>query len=211
MPFTGKSKLAAKLTAEAERVVFFDPCHDYGAYAKAKEITVSQLLDNPKLLQQPSFRYAVIPNDETIDEDLYATITLVRAAKNAVIVLDEVGDYRKSNEAILNKLARNGRHDGIVPVYVSQVAVDIPLSVRRLTTRVYSYWQAHKEDIEALAEYYGEDFANNVANAQNGELTVWILPTLQLKRPSKKQSESSTDIPNTLPQGSSSLPQSSEQ
>lgn len=187
LPFTGKSRLAAKLTEEADRVVYFDPMSDYSGYSNAKPVTVSELLENPSLLEEPRFRLAVIPNEDTLDDDLEDTIRLVRGAGNAILVFDEVGDYRQRNEVILNKIARNGRHDGIVPIYVSQVAIDIPLTVRRLATRVYSYLQVHKEDIDALAERYGQAFADSVKNAKPGELTQWTLPTLPHSLPKTKQ------------------------
>lgn len=187
LPFTGKSRLAAKLTAEAERVVYFDPMQDYAAYANARQVTVSELLEKPDLLEAPKFRLAVIPNDETIADDLEDTVTLIRSATNLVFVMDEVGDYRQKAEHIMNRLARNGRHDGIVPIYVSQVAVDIPLTVRRLATRVYSYLQVDKRDIDALETQYGETFAASVKSGK--ELSVWILPTLQLSKAPKTVSK----------------------
>jgi hypothetical protein len=195
LPFTGKSKLAAKLVEGADRVLFFDPCRDYANYAGAKEITVSQLMDNPKLLSQPRFRYSIVPESEDVEDELDDLIALARAVKNVLIVFDEVGDYRQYAEHALNKVARNGRHDGLVPIYVSQVAVDIPLTVRRLATRVYSYLQVDVRDIKALAGQYGQDFADGVANSKPGELITWTLPTLRIgltpseKKQSTPQSE----------------------
>jgi hypothetical protein len=197
LPFTGKSRLAAKLTAQADRVVFFDPMNDYAQFAGAKEITVSQLLENPKLLETPKFRFAVIPDEENMIDELEDTIRLVRSASNAVLVFDEVGDYRQQGEQILNRVARNGRHDGIVPIYVSQVAIDIPLTVRRLATRVYSYMQVDPKDIDALRDKYGEPFANAVRDSKPGELNVWTLPTLPHGLIPKKSAES--NLPKSTP------------
>lgn len=151
--------------------------HDYGSYAGAKNVTVNDLLSGNHL-KQAKFRLAVIPDELDIDQELEDTIRLVRAAGNAVLVFDEVGDYRQKNEQTLNRIARNGRHDGIVPIYVSQVAIDIPYTVRRLATRVYSFAQFHPADIKALSEVYGESFAQSVKDSKGHEFNVWTLPTL---------------------------------
>lgn len=176
LPMSGKSYLAAKLTKPCPRVVYFDPAKDYAKLTGAKSITVDELFDNPAILDQKRFRIAIIPDSEP-EEVLEDVTAIVRAAGNLVFVLDEVGDYNQGKAGdTLKKLARNGRHDGIVSVYVSQVAVDIPKTVRRLATRVYSFKQVHPHDLKALEEIYGEAFAQRVANLGEHEHATWKIP-----------------------------------
>jgi hypothetical protein len=111
-------------------------------------------------------------------EQLEAMLLVARASGDMVVVLDEVGDYKRFAEMELVKLARNGRHDGIVSMYVSQMAIDIPKGVRRLATRVYSFRQFHKDDLKALGEIYGEPFAEEVSRAELHEVIEWTLPGL---------------------------------
>jgi len=176
LPLSGKTYLAGKLTATAQRILYFDPFHDYREAAGATEIAANDLLSRPKLLAESTFRYAVIPDENELAEQLEDVVSLARAASNLVIVLDEVGDYKQEARVTLEKLARNGRHDGLVPVYVSQVAVDIPRTVRRLATRVYSFRQVDIDDLDALEERYGEAYAREVSQLPPHRYALWTMP-----------------------------------
>lgn len=194
LPLSGKTYLAARLTASAQRVLFFDPYHDYKEMAKAEEISADDLIADPtKYLHRSSFRYAIIPDEDALADQLEDVVSLARAATNLVLVMDEVGDYKEEADKTLKKLARNGRHNGLVPVYVSQVAMDIPRTVRRLATRVYSFRQADMDDLDALAERYGEDYSNKVANLPPHEYALWTLPGFAVSNQSQpKRSNEST-------------------
>ena len=175
LPLSGKTYLAGKLTAPAKRILFFDPYHDYEEAAGAEEIAADDLIADPKILNKSEFRYAIIPDEDFLAEQLEDVVSIARAAGNLVLVMDEVGDYKRNATLTMEKLARNGRHNGIVPVYVSQVAMDIPRTVRRIATRVYSFRQEDIDDIEALSERYGEDYANRVRNLGLHRHALWTL------------------------------------
>lgn len=175
LPLSGKTYLAAKLTKDVPRIVYFDPYHDYSEIASAQEITADSLIENPNILNRNTFRLAVIPDEDELAMQLEEVCRVVRAAGNSVFVMDEVGDYKREATVCLEKLARNGRHDGIVPIYISQVAMDIPRTVRRIATRVYSFRQEDIEDIDALRERYGEDYANAVSELPLHEYKLWTL------------------------------------
>lgn len=188
LPLSGKTYLAAKLTKTAQRVLYFDPYHDYSDAADAIEITADQLIDDPKLLNVSEFRYAIIPDEDYMADQLEDVVTIARAAGNLVLVMDEVGDYKREAALTLEKLARNGRHNGIVPVYVSQVAMDIPRTVRRIATRVYSFRQEDIDDLDALSERYGEKYAQKVSQLPLHEYELWTLKGFSHSRvPSQSQ------------------------
>jgi hypothetical protein len=198
LPMSGKSYLAAKLTKDAPRVLYFDPFHDYAETAGAVEISADSLIENPSQLNRSSFNFAIIPDEDDLAMQLEEVVKVARAAGDLVLVLDVVGDYKREATLELEKLARNGRHNGLVPVYVSQVAMDIPRTVRRLATRVYSFRQEDKDDIEALAERYGDSFASKVSTLPLHEFALWTLPgfgrSIQTKATSP-QSAASRPIP----------------
>ena len=179
LPLTGKSRLAAKLTEGADRVIFFDPMSDYAAYAGARQTTLNELAEHPEWLSEPRFRIAIVPDGEDYEGEVAETISIAYQVRNLILVFDEVGDYRSVTERMLNRVSRTGRHSGIVPIYVSQVATDIPLTVRRLATRVYSFTQFFERDLSALESVYGIGFTDRVKKLRKGEHATWTLPTLE--------------------------------
>jgi hypothetical protein len=50
----------------------------------------------------------------------------------------------------------------VVPIFLSQFATDIPLTVRRAATHVLCLAQDHAKELDALSEVYGETFAAQV-------------------------------------------------
>lgn len=182
VPLTGKTYYAAELTKDCSRVVYFDPCGDYAEYG-AIEFTVDELEAAREILRKPKFKIAVRPNDEdgeSMANDLDRTVRLCRSVGEMTVVLDEVGDYSLEGARTINKLFRNGRHDGIVTILVSQVATDIPKTCRRIATRYYSFLQQDPGDLDALEEKCGTQFRDEAAKWQVGNKpAVWFLPTLK--------------------------------
>jgi hypothetical protein len=175
LPMSGKTTLAAKLTKDVPRILFFDPFHDYRTIAKAPEILADALIENPRMLDKPEFRYSIIPDEDDLGGQLESVVAIARAAGDMVFVMDEVGDYKQEATKTMEKLARNGRHNGIVPFYVSQVAMDIPRTVRRLASQVYSFRQEDPDDLDALSERYGDAFAIKVRNLPQHRYAKWTL------------------------------------
>lgn len=204
LPLSGKTFLAAKLTANVPRILYFDPYHDYQEAAGAEEIAADSLIENPRVLAKARFRYAVIPDENDIAQQLEDVVSLARATGNLVLVMDEVGDYKRNAQLTLEKLARNGRHNGIVPIYVSQVAMDIPRTVRRIATRVYSFRQEDIEDLDALRERYGEKYATEVSSLKLHEYRLWTLKGFDRSTPKQApQSPSRLSQPSTSKQSES--------
>lgn len=199
LPLSGKTYLVGKkLTVDCPRILFFDPYHDYNEMAGAEEISANKLIENPSILNKSTFRYAIIPDEDFIADQLDDSVRIARAAGNLVFVMDEVGDYKREATLTMEKLARNGRHDGLVPIYVSQVAMDIPRTVRRIATRVYSFRQEDIEDIDALSERYGESYANEVSHLELHEYRLWTLPGFgrSVKAEKQRPSQSAQSSPN---------------
>lgn len=182
---TGKTTYAKKLLSggaggpPAGRVVFFDPQADY--VDVAVPVTLAELRAAPELLKGERVAVAVQPDGDT-EEELAAEVEelceLVRKAGRLVVVLDEVGDYADAARKTLSRLARNGRHDGIASVWVTQAAMEIPKGVRRQATRVFSFLQTDPSDLSAL-ERFGPQFVAQVRGWRKGaDPAAWVLPSL---------------------------------
>lgn len=175
--YTGKTTKAAELAKSADRVLAFDPLHDYARFGY-EEISVGELSERPELLDAPRFKIAAIPDEEDLQNDLSLFVRLARDAGNVVVIFEEVGDYSAEGFPELNKIARNGRHEGIVPIFVSQCAVDIPKVVRRTATYVYSFRQQEPDDLRQLEGRCGADFVARAKVAwEKGTYALWIIPT----------------------------------
>lgn len=172
-PLSGKSTLAEKLTADAHRVLWFDMCGDYERRGRLG-VSVDELARWPALLDDPHARIVVRPqseDDNGLSSEALQVLQLCERAGEAfdstgrggrVLVYDEVGDYRRYSEGTLNRLFRRGRHYGLVPILVSQVATDFPLTSRRIASHVYCLAQSHDSELAALEGTYGKDFAARV-------------------------------------------------
>lgn len=176
VPGSGKTHHAKARLDGARRVVFFDPTgHDYAD--AGERVTLAELAAE---LRCTFARLVVVP-DEDVAADFAATVEACRegAGPGLVLCADEVGDYSLRAAEQLTRLHRNGHHDGVASVLVSQCAVDIPKTCRRTATRVASLLQVASADLAALEEEYGLAFRERVARWRPGDPpAVWTLPTL---------------------------------
>lgn len=176
---SGKSWFARQLVRPAARLVIWDLCGEYGD--AAEPVTLAELLEAPELLLGERVALAVRPGTEDEEELAAETdtlVTLVRRAGQCLLMLEEVGDYGKAAERTLSKVARNGRHQGVATIFVTQAAVEIPKAARRQLTRVFSFIQTDPDDLEALRKRCGDAFVERVTAWRPGEPpAVWTLPT----------------------------------
>jgi hypothetical protein len=179
VPGSGKTTLAKARAAGCRRVVFFDPAGDYDDQGEV--ITPGEVAAE---LRHRFARLVVAPDPESDLAEVFDQLVADCRAAGAefgplVLVADEVGDYSRGAEATLTRLHRNGHHDGVASVLVSQCAVDIPKTCRRTATRVTSLLQVASDDLDALAREYGPEFASTVKGWRPGRPpVVWTLPTL---------------------------------
>lgn len=180
-PRSGKTTLVRARLASARCAAFFSP--DPTDYEdEGERVTPDDL--TPELLRGTVVRLVVDPGRDVPDA-FARTVEALRAAKfSGVLCADEVGDYSKQCADVLTRLHRNGHHDGLASVLVSQCAVDIPRTCRRTATRVASLLQVDAGDLEALSEPpLGPDFAERVRSWKAGDPpAVWTLPTLYPNR-----------------------------
>lgn len=188
---SGKTTLVRERLASARRTVFATP-HPSDYATDGELVFVDDLASEPGLLDGTVCRLVVPLGDEDRDGDensdqqarqVLQLISILRreAPRRGalVLVLDEVGDYRRQCEAALTRLHRNGHHRGIASVLISQCATDIPPSCHRNATRVLSLLQTRSADLDALETEYGAAFRERVASWRPGdEPAVWTLPTL---------------------------------
>lgn len=185
VPGSGKTRLARGRLARSRRAVFFDPTgHDYDG--SGERVSPEDLIADPELLAGTVCRLHVVPGDD-VAAGFAITVRACRgAARHGGLVLlgDEVGDYSQRAAEVLTRLHRNGHHDGVASLLVSQCAVDIPKTCRRTATRVSSLLQVASADLEALAVEYGDEFAERVRRWRPGDpAAVWSLPTLYPAHP----------------------------
>jgi hypothetical protein len=177
---TGKTTFAKRILAPASRVVYFDPCHDYRDVAVP--IRVDELARDASILRASELCISVEPagaDDRELALEVELVIARCREARDLVLCLDEVGDYGAAAIKPLSRLARNGRHDGIASVYVTQSAVEIPKVCRRQLTHVFSFLQIDPDDLEALRKRCGDPFVAAVKSWTRGAPPArWVLPSL---------------------------------
>lgn len=172
LPTFGKTTLCEKLAAPADRALFFSTVRDFEKPERGV-FTVEQLEAHPELLADPHSRIAVraeATSGKPLASEVEALIECLEyAGRNfdrtgrggRVVVFDEVGDYRRHLEDRLNTVFRKGRHFGIVPIFASQVATDLPLKCRKLASRVLCLGQRHADELKEL-RIYGAGFAERV-------------------------------------------------
>lgn len=157
VPLSGKTTFAERLVRKARRLLVFDPGGDWESMRGAMVVRPADL-DALPALKDRWFRVVVQAGRDTgydVAEEFEYTARMARDAGDLVLVADEVGDYKRgAGERALVAMHRNGHKQGVVTVYVSQRAVDIPLGARATATRVYSFLQDSEDDLAALHESY---------------------------------------------------------
>jgi len=171
LPGDGKTTHAERLTSGAFRVLFATPePEDYAGPGRLELRGASQL--TPAVLNDPHLR-AVVRLRGDSDKELAGEVReVIRrifppvGPGRMVAVFDELGDYSLNAAQPRKVLKRPSRKHGIVPLLVSQVATDIPLTCRRVVSRVHCFGQHHQQELDALEKCYGAEFVQQVANWQ---------------------------------------------
>jgi len=182
VPGSGKTTVARRRLADARRVVFFDPTGDFAL--EGERYSAANL--SPDDLRGVFCRVVVAAGESAgldIAEEFAGVVDVCRRAAprygGLVLCADEVGDYKVRAAEVLERLHRNGHHDGVASVLVSPCAIDIPKTCRRTASRVASLLQDDPGDLDALEDDYGrrpggEAFVAAVRSWQPGDApAVW--------------------------------------
>lgn len=174
---TGKTTFASRLVASAWRVLWLDPEGELAVPGRLS-LTVTELERWPALLDDPHMRLVVwfeSDDEEGQGSEVTRLVTLLMSrCRDAVVVMEEVGDYRRWAEAAINKLFRKGRKRGLVPVLCSQVQTDLPLTARKQATDAYLFAQVHESELNELERVYGTDARRRVEHAVPYRPTHWV-------------------------------------
>lgn len=207
LSFSGKTYYVDKeLLREARRRVFFTISPTDYAGEGRHETTVYELAADPSPLEARDVCVVCRATGTTRDALAAEACTLIRLMRKVcadendtrirglgwggcVVVLDDVGDYKEGGdfEEVAGELGRTGRHHNVLPVFVSQCAIDVPIGFRRQMTQVHSFVQVDDNDIKAIGSRCGKDFAEKVRKHKPGEPpAVWVLATFAARAPLKE-------------------------
>jgi hypothetical protein len=185
MPGCGKTPFAAQLVETARRVVYWDPAHELGHLGII--VGAADLAEHPDLLHGRTCRVVVQPDADELLEQFQVTVEACRAAERwggLVLLVDEVHLLSSYGEgaATLRELHAAGHKDGLATVLVSPCWTDIPARCRATASRVYSFAQIRRDDIDALTSELGRHvpkFGDLAAAWRHPQPPVaWVSPTL---------------------------------
>ena len=162
VPQSGKTTFAARLVADARRVVVFDPTGDYETiFPKWRVVSPGELEDRDVLRGEGTYEVLRVivaagrDEDFDVSEEFVYAVKRIKEAGDLVFVADEVSLYKHGRAlGALRSLHMNGHKWGIVTILVSQRAVGIPLDCRATATHCHSFLQDSEDDLDALADQY---------------------------------------------------------
>lgn len=186
---TGKSTCAKRLLAAALddglRVLAWDPHDEYSRHGRESgqvrlgplddRATFAELLLRPELLDAPNLSLAVVPRarPEEMAEDFAIFVPMVAATGGLLVCVEEVGLFEEFARSDLNLLATQSRHWEVPLLMVAQRATQIPKTARTQITNLVSFRQDNPDDLRALSDLAGEDFAAAVSRLGRGEHRTW--------------------------------------
>lgn len=182
VPQSGKTVLALRLVKACRRVVYFDPRAEYEA--RGEPIKPSDLRSDHfagewlRLTIQANRNSEIDPAVEFVHSSRIVRDG-ARIHGSLVYVCDEIGDYAAGAMRTLRQIHANGHKDGVVSLFVSQRAVDLPLGCRATATRVLSLLQTHPTDLQRLEDEFGPEM-RSAAQAWRpySPPAVWTRPRL---------------------------------
>lgn len=189
----GKSRwvktLCAELQARGRRIVVFDPCDEYSVQGRETDetelgplrqrMTARELYRNPQALDARTLSLALVPDrddPQDVARDFERCAELVRATGGVVFVVEEVGYFAEHCASKLKAAATVYRKDGVAVVFVSQRAVQVPLTARSQASTIIAFHQDEPQDLAALDERCGRalpDIADKLPRLRVGECVTW--------------------------------------
>ncbi|HEX8702712.1 MAG TPA: hypothetical protein VF815_28010 [Myxococcaceae bacterium] len=169
-----------------QRVLALDPHDEWSVHGRrSPEVILGtltqryeawQVLANPRLLKEPRLNAAVVPSradPESWGRTFEKVVQLALEEGDLVLFLEEFGSWAEYCLKTMNAAALNSRHQGVPMCAVSQRAKRIPLTFRSQATHINSGLQTEPEDLDALADVAGRDFAAAVERLPRGEYCHW--------------------------------------
>lgn len=201
---TGKSTAAkdvcAQALAQGARVVAFDPHDEYSRGGRESSevrlgplrsrVALADLLRAPgRFLDFERVSLAVVPREEpdAAAEDFVALSRIVASTGELVFVADEVGYWGPHCAQRLDWLATQSRHAEVPVVLVAQRLTQIPKTARTQATHLVSFRQDNPDDLKALEQLAGADFAAGVSRLGRGEWMHWRDAVPSSQSPSHKE------------------------
>jgi hypothetical protein len=172
---------AAALLEMGERVIVWDPCHEWGKDAiqrkgtepgpMARTVTIAQLEADPALLTGGRLNLAVRPEDilapaKEIAEDFKKFAWLVRRVSSPGrihVFVDEVALLKKEAEAELDDMAERWAKDELIPYFFGQRWMHFTVGMRAEIARLVAFKQVKASDLVHLGQDAGKAFARSVA------------------------------------------------
>lgn len=187
---TGKSHWVKRQLTEwigQHRVIVFDPCDEYSQLGRKGEAlgplrqrcTVEELLEDTRgWMDRKDLALAVVSDGdpEEVASDFETVADLVKHTGRLVFVAEEVGYYGEHCQSRLKAVATMYRHREVAAVFVSQRAIQVPLTARSQASVVVAFKQDEPDDLEALRKRCGlavPDIADRVARLRVGESVTW--------------------------------------
>ncbi|RJS26075.1 hypothetical protein DRW03_06345 [Corallococcus sp. H22C18031201] len=186
---TGKSTRAKAALGAAmkagQRVVAYDVHDEYSQLGRdsgqvvlgplTHRMTVSELADNLDVLERDGLALAVVPEGPNREkgEDFAALVEDVLDVGELVLLADEVGQWGRYCAEALDELACQSRHSAVPVVLVAQRLTQVPKTARTQATQINSGRQDNPDDLRALADVAGQDFASAVSRLVRGEFRHW--------------------------------------
>lgn len=171
--------------AAGQRVVAFDPHDEYSQKGRdsgqvrlgpcRERMTVEELTEHLEVLDADDLSLAVVPsgNQKEIAEAFEALAAELLEVGECVLLADELGQWGGHAKESIDNAACQSRHSNVPLVYVAQRLTQIPKTARTQATHVNSGRQDNPDDLKALADLCGEEFAAEVSRLSRGAFKAW--------------------------------------
>lgn len=172
--------------ARKHRVVALDPHDEWSIHGRASDQVILgplvqrfdawQVLADPSILERDNLCAAIVPAE--LDPEAWARVfepilyELLEVG-DVTVFMDEVPSWAEYCTKVLNAVALNSRHSRTPVAAVGQRAKKFPLTFRSQATHCNSGTQKEPQDLAALADLGGKDFADAVRQLERGQWCHW--------------------------------------
>jgi DNA polymerase III delta prime subunit len=153
--------------ATAKRAVAWDVFREFPTEHR---VSPYELADDAEKIMKAG-KVAITPDSggQAMADEFALAMDILSCFGGYVLLVDEVGLLRRYGEATLSQLATVSRHwgaeegePGVPVVMLSQRATQIPPTAREQASMVVSFAQRSPDDLDALADRCGDEFAAKV-------------------------------------------------